>query len=123
MRLAGRLRLKGDILYIYYASAMSFQYYSERHLLEPMDEIAGRHSTEDWKLFRTDLEQLRGKGRVWILFSHVYPFSAGIHTSAPGFDEERLFLDYLDSIGKKLDRARETGASVYLFDLGVTPQS
>lgn len=109
-------RLKGDTLYLYYASAMPFEYYKERHFIEPMDAIVGIKSREDWKLYREDLDKLRGKGRVWILFSHVYPFSSG-------FDEERLFLNYLDGMGKRLDGARVTGASVYLFDLGVTPRS
>jgi hypothetical protein len=125
-------RLKGDILYLYYSSAVAFEYYSERHLIEPVDEIVGR-SREDWKLFREDLNDLRGKGRVWILFSHVSPFEInpfGTVTRPPfadansaKFDEERLFLDYLDNMGKRLDGARAAGASVYLFDLGVTPRS
>jgi uncharacterized membrane protein len=106
-------RLKGDKLYLYYASAMPFEYYKERHFIEPMDTIVGIKSRENWKLYREDLGQLRGKGRVWILFSHVYPL----------FDEERLFLEYLDGMGKRLDGVRVTGASVYLFDLGVTPPS
>jgi hypothetical protein len=109
----GNHRLKGDTLYLYYASALPFEYYKERHFIEPMDVIVGIKSREDWKLYREDLDKLRGKGRVWILFSHVYSL----------FDEERLFLDYLDGIGKRLDGARVTGASVYLFDLGVTPRS
>jgi hypothetical protein len=109
-------RSKGDMLYLYYSSARPFDYYRERHLIEPMDEIVGRKSREDWKLYREDLDNLRGKGRVWVLFSHVYPFS-------PGFDEERLFLDYLSGMGKRLDGVREAGASAYLFDLGVRPQS
>jgi hypothetical protein len=115
-------RLKGDMLYLYYSSAMPFEYYREQNLIEPMDEIVGRKSREDWKLYREDLDKLRGKERVWILFSHVYPNGASAFKGSR-FDEEQLFLDCLDGIGKRLDCARAPGASVYLFDLRVTPQS
>ncbi len=67
-------RLEGDILYLYHSSELPFEYYSERHLIEPINKLVGRDSRENWKLFKEDLDKLRGKQRVWILFSHVYPF-------------------------------------------------
>jgi hypothetical protein len=114
----GNHRLPGDILYLYYASEIPFKYYSERHLIEPMDVVVGRYSREDWRLFKQDLDNLRGKRRVWIFFSHVYPLTTENQVSDSGFDEERLFLDYLAGIGKRLDGIRAVGASAYLFDLG-----
>jgi uncharacterized membrane protein len=101
--------LEGDVLYLYYSSALPFEYYSERRLIEPMNEIIGRESRQSWKFYREDLDQLRGNKRVWILFSHVY--------SGAGANEERLFLDYLDSLGKRVDSSRAPGASIYLYDL------
>jgi len=114
-------RLKADTLYIYCMSTCPFQYYSERHLIEAVDEIAGRYPTEDWKHFIEDLDKLRGKRRVWILLSHVYPFPSPFPSSSE-FDGERRVLDHLDGMGTRLDGVREAGASVYLFDLGVTTQ-
>ncbi len=107
-------RMDGDALYLYYSSLHPFQYYSARHLIGPMDEIIGIESRSDWKPYRADLDQLRGRRRAWILFSHIYRW-AGVN----GVDEERLFLDYLDSMGRRLDSSRAQGASVYLYDFGI----
>jgi hypothetical protein len=105
---------KADILYCYYSAAPSLEYYSLRGLNIPMKEVVGVESRKNWKLYREDLDKLRGQKRVWILFSHVWSWS--------GVDERLLFLDYLDSIGKRLDETQETGASAYLYDLSA-PQS
>jgi hypothetical protein len=102
-------RQDGDFLYIYYTALHPFQYYSARQLIAPMNEITGVESRQNWALYRKDLDQLRGKKRAWILFSHVY--------RGAGVDEERLFLDYLDTMGTRLDSARAPGASVYLYNL------
>jgi hypothetical protein len=102
-------RQGGDVLYLYYAALPSFQYYRARHLIAPMDEITGVDSRKNWASYRKDLDQLRGKARVWILFSHIY--------RGGGVDEEQIFLDYLDTAGTRLDSSRAPGASVYLYDL------
>jgi hypothetical protein len=107
-------RRDGDLLYLYYSSVHPFEYYSARHLIGSMNQIAGIESRANWKSYRTDLDQLRGKKRAWILFSHVYRW-AGVN----GVDEERLFLDYLDTMGTRLDSSRAPGASVYLYDFDI----
>lgn len=102
-------RSEGDILYSYYASAPSLEYYSLRGLIKPIHTVVGVYSRQNWKPYREDLDKLRGAKRVWILFSHVW--------SDAGGNEEKLFLDYLDSMGKRLDSSLVTGASAYLYDL------
>jgi uncharacterized membrane protein len=111
-------RLPGDDLFVYFHSAFPFRYYSERHLIEPLDEIVGKYPTDDWQHFRGDLDQLRGKRRVWVVLSHVYPFYFG---QSAGFDGERLVLDYLEGMGTRLDSVRAAGASAYLFDFQGRP--
>lgn len=54
---------------------------------------------------QADLEKLRGKGRVWFLFSHL------------GTPERNLFLNYLDTQGTRLEEQLQPGASVYLYQL------
>ncbi len=54
---------------------------------------------------QADLEKLRGKGRVWFLFSHL------------GDPERNLFLNYLDTLGVRLEENLQPGASVYLYQL------
>ena len=105
---------EADLLYCYYSAAPSLEYYSLRGLNLPMKEVMGVESRQNWQVYREDIDKLRGHKRVWILFSHVWSWS--------GVDERLLFLDYLDSIGKRLDNTQENGASAYLYDLSA-PQS
>ncbi len=102
-------RSAGDILYLYYGAALPFEYYSERGLISPMTEVIGTESRQNWKSYIEELDKLRGNKRVWILFSHIY--------RAPGVDEERIFLEYLDRMGKRLESSQAAGAAVYLYDL------
>ncbi len=52
-----------------------------------------------------DIEQLRGKGRVWILFSHANQI------------EIELFLNALDKMGAKQGAWFQPGASLHLYEL------
>ncbi len=106
-------RLAGDSLYLYYGSVRAFDYYQERRLISPMDETIGTGSWKgEWyeENYKHELDKLRGKKRVWILFSHVFGTEGVI-------DDEQIYLRYLDGIGKRLDSSREVGSSVYLYDL------
>jgi hypothetical protein len=102
-------RAPGDLLYCYYSAELPLQYYREQGRIGSMEQITGVASRDDWQAYDADLDNLRGKGRVWILFSHIYRNS--------GADEEALFLDHLDRTGRRLDAMQATGASAYLYDL------
>jgi len=52
-----------------------------------------------------DLEQLKGQGRVWFLFSH-YSESA-----------KNQFLQYLDEIGQRLNTQHQAAVALYLYEL------
>jgi uncharacterized membrane protein len=106
-------RAKADILYCYYGAEPALKYYSLRGTIQPLPTIIGIESRQDWTMYRKDLDQLRGDLRVWVVFSHVYRDA--------GVDEERLFLNYLDEVGKKGDAFQAMGASVYLYDLRTRP--
>ena len=101
----------GDVLYLYYAAQHVFTYYAPRFGLDstPLTTpptIQGVASRTDWRGYMKDLDQLRGKKRVWLIFLHVYG------------DEELFFLEYLASIGgKRLDALQGIKASVHLYDL------
>ena len=55
-------------------------------------------------------DALRGRSRVWLLFSHV-------QGSDGGLDEQELSLTYLDKIGRRLGSRSEPGAALFLYDL------
>ncbi len=106
-------RLAGDSIYLYYGSVRAFDLYQERHLIGAMDETIGTGSWKgEWygESYKQELDRLRGKKRVWILFSHVFGTDGVI-------DDEQVYLHYLDGIGTRLDSSQEVGSSVYLYDL------
>jgi hypothetical protein len=82
-------------------------YYRGKRGMRPADVAAascvlGVAETHDQA--RGDLEGLRGRGRVWVLFSHI--------------DHNRArFLEHLDRIGTRLDRVARRGAWAYLYVL------
>jgi len=104
-----RHRSPGDTLYCYYAAAVPLQYYRERGRIGAIEQITGVASREEWQRYGDDLDKLRGRKRVWILFSHVWRYS--------GVDEQVIFLGHLGRIGRVLDSLQTTGASAYLYDL------
>ena len=57
-----------------------------------------------------DLNKLRGKKRVWVLFTE--------NIVQGGIKDEKFFLYHLDSIGKRIASFGRSGlAVVYLYDL------
>lgn len=99
-------RAAGDDLYVYYSAQRPLEYYL-RQLGAELRYVTGVSSRDDWMSYLQDLDQLRGKGRVWVLFSHVQ--------KSEGVDEEKLFLQYLNRIGRRLDSFHREGAAVYLY--------
>jgi hypothetical protein len=107
-------RSVGDLLYAYYPTRFLLDYYHQRRLLGPMEQINGVESRDNWRGYREDLDRLRGQKRVWVLFSHVWRNSGG--------DEQRVLLDHLNGIGTRLDDVQAVGASAYLYDLSAPPE-
>jgi hypothetical protein len=104
---------QGDLLYLYHAAEFATRYYAGRGLAFPGEVIVSVRGRGNWSMYEQDLERLRGRARVWVLFSHV--------ERQKGFDEENLILQWLDRTGVRLDTQRRTGASVYLYDLARRP--
>jgi hypothetical protein len=131
---------KGDILYIHFYAQYAFEYYSKYHPapfkfdedkfiigIAPREwhtkwrknrvsryyrteETIGQSSSDIFKRYVEDLNQLTGHERVWVLFTISIP--------RDGIQEEKFFLRYLDSVGERLDSFRRSGsAAVYLYDL------
>jgi len=99
------LKQAGDALYVYYGAVPVFQYYAQRFGFQSQGYILGTAARNDPEEYARELERLRGRGRVWFLFSHVYG------------NEEKYFLQQLDRMGKKLFEFERPAASSYLYDL------
>jgi hypothetical protein len=106
----------GDTLYVYQRGKYQFLYYAKKYGFEEGSYILGvddldaengvKFSEAERQRYQADLDKLRGRSRVWLLFAHA-------HIAA----ENRFFESYLDAIGKRKDTFIRPGAQVYLYDL------
>jgi hypothetical protein len=99
----------GDAVYLYYAAVNGFNYYCRQMAFHPDDVRPGIESRTDPAGYLRDLKRMAGRPRVWIVFSHIANWG--------GVDEEKIFLDYLDRLGRRSGAFKASGASAYLYDL------
>jgi len=105
----------GDSLYVYYGAGQAFRYYAPRVGLADSGYLLGHCARAEPVNYLRELDQFRGRRRVWSLFTH---------STADGA-ELTLLRDYLDRAGPRLDgfelaAAGEhpgMGAYAYLHDL------
>jgi hypothetical protein len=95
-------------IYVYYGSYPAFTYYKDKMgILNPI--IFGTLTPGQSGIHEEDLNNLRGK--VYLLFSHVYPFT-------PEDNEELYAVNFLLNNGAELlDTRKFRGSSVYVFDI------
>lgn len=115
---------EGDIIYLHYRAHPAFAYYAEKYGFRDGDYIVSIYAGERnniWafsvdflRIYTKDLDKLRGKERVWILFS-------GTPLLHKGIDERIFFRYYLNTIGRQIDAFESTKAAVYLYDLSKGP--
>jgi len=131
---------EGDVLYVHYYAQYPFEYYShyypETHMFTKNEYVIGiaprgwyRHwkkkevserygtgdpfaqsNTDIFKTYTRDLDRLKGKKRVWVLFT--------TEIMKDGISEEKFFVHHFEGIGRKLDSYGKPGvSSAYLYDL------
>jgi len=100
-------RRDGDLTYLYYWAEHAVRFYAPKYGFALDDFIIGADHHTNPELYRAELDALRGHGRVWFLFSHVYEDG--------DFNERDYILNYLDSIGELSREYRVPGTSVYLY--------
>ncbi len=115
---------EGDTIYLHYRAHPAFEYYRNRYGFNKLSYIVGVYagernnlwafSTQYLQMYTKDLDQLKGKRRVWIFFSETPLLRKKI-------SEEVFFTYYLNTIGKQLNFFKSEGAAVYLYDLGASP--
>jgi hypothetical protein len=103
----------GDAVYVFFGAGQAFHYYAQRYGLTMDNTVIGRCSIERPDQYLHQLDQFRGKPRVWILLTH----DRG--------EGKPVIIDYLDRIGRRLEAVEVPGssgraveaASGYLYDL------
>jgi uncharacterized membrane protein len=99
---------EGDKLYVSSGGAPAFEYYAPMYGLEDIDYTAGeREDYDNHDRMIQRLAALKGRGRVWVLFSHVY--------EREGFNEHDFLFEYLKENGTRRRAFVEPGTSVYLY--------
>ncbi len=105
-----RSRRDGDATYVYHDAQWPYLWYAREYGVEGAPVVIGQWSENDWERDVADLEQLRGRPRVWLVFSHVWDARADK-------TEEDFFLFQLDRMGSRLASHRFEGSSLHLYDL------
>lgn len=106
----------GDGLYVYFASGQAYRYYAPRFDLPSDDVVVGQCAVGSPREYLRELDRFRGRQRLWIVITHAHYEGA----------EMKLILDYLDTIGRRVDQIPIPGSSGrwiegawgYLYDLG-----
>lgn len=105
---------KNETIYAYYGSHRAFVFYKETKIININNAIivGTRHRKKNYEY---DDELLNLKGKVWLLFSHVYPY---LHVYPWSNDnEEKYMIELLLSNGSELlDVKKYRGSSVYYVD-------
>ncbi len=102
-----------DLIYVYYGAQPAFEYYSPFYGLNSKYIIFGKNERIEPANYLSPIDGLRGKQRVWFLFSHIY--------SSSTVNEEMFILEHLNTIGQKEKEYLSSGASIYLYNLKVNP--
>lgn len=111
-------RQANDVIYVYYGSVTTFQYYAPIYKLEsPYIILAPDAPTKKKGLqnFFSDVEGLAGKERVWFIFSDI------VDCDGCEGDPRLYFVNELNQYGTLLDKVESTGAAGYLYDLNSQP--
>jgi hypothetical protein len=102
-------RQPGDVIYVYYGAQQAFRYYQPTLGLGQDDVIYGTCERSHWRNYLTQLDELRGSRRVWLVVTH--PFRVG------NVREDSLLVHYLQGAGTRLDAYQAPQAFAYLYDM------
>ncbi len=95
-------------VYVYYGALGAFEYYSDSYGFKERPYVKGVASRVERERYKEELSRFKKGKRVWFIFSHVY--------SHNGDSEEAYMVNYLESIGNRIDSFHDVRASAYLFD-------
>lgn len=99
-----------DIVYVYYGAKCAFNYYEKSYGLDKFDSVKGINSRKNWTKYKEDLSKLKGQEKVWIIFAHA-------QYKNKGEGEKAFIINYLETIGTRLDAIVSIRASAYLYKL------
>lgn len=108
------LRQPEDACYLYYGAIPTARYYFPRLGIREASCTLGKAHREDWLRYCDDLQPFLGRGRVWVVFSHVCNWR--------GVDEIELIDRFLLRHGRAVMKIKRQNAGAYLYDLTAPPE-
>ena len=91
-RLAQR-RQPGDSIYIFYGANQALRYYGPRNGIDPSEVAVGGCHRGDLAAYLREVDEFRGRPRVWFLIAH----------SQPRLKEQETIRAYCGRIGRRLE--------------------
>jgi hypothetical protein len=126
----------GDTIYVHYGAQYAFRYYVECDCVNLVDDdgqrlwsisatsgrsqyapaaasrsehvLIGPYAGSDWTRYRSDLDRLTERGRVWFLYTHFRDLDEA------SFIEDEL-VGYLNTLGTRIEGIDELRAHAYLY--------
>lgn len=98
-------REPGDALYVYYGAERAVRFYGPRAGIDPSEVTFGACHRGHPREYLRELDRLRKRSRVWVVFAHASPL------------ERQTMSGYLGRIGKRRLRFEAPGAAAELYDL------
>lgn len=95
-----------DILYLYYHTEAQFGYYEDKYDLQNLEIIYGHNPYDE--LWGNDFENLKDKGRIWILMMH--------YKRLDGTLDNQVYANKLNQFCSKMDEINEAGGVLFLYN-------
>jgi hypothetical protein len=114
MEYVGGNRLQDDVVYVFHSSDPAFNYYAPFYDLDSGNIIIGFETAKKslaLRRFYADVDSLRGKDRVWFIFSDI------VDCGGCEGNMQEFYVDYLNAFGTLLDSFYASGANVYLYKM------
>ena len=96
-----------DLIYVYYNTGPAFRFYAPKFGLDDSGHTIGKDHSSKPENYYDEIDDLKGQGRVWFLFSHIY--------EKDEFNERDFIMTYVDEVGEKVREFRVPSTSVYLY--------
>jgi hypothetical protein len=102
---------EGDVIYLYRVSVPAFRYYAPKYGLDSASVVTGSDFHGNMESYCSEVKQLAGNKRVWLLFSHL--------TDYEYIDERDAILKCVSQVGSKKREFSEPGTliNLLLYDL------
>jgi hypothetical protein len=96
-----------DQIYVYHGARTAFEFYAPDYGFDRETYILGIAAQKDPTQFLSDIDNIQGSQRIWVVFSHNCPRCV--------VNEKEFILEYFDEIGQEMSEFSTDDASAHLY--------